>query len=301
MNSRVRTSGLGAGLRTEPSTSSAWPLVLSELMAVVGVPRDLSTAVGVVEEFDGLDDVATPERQEAWARLPRQVQQLWLAMLVARTRLLRERTASAAPETQARAKEIIGRYPPWAKRYAPGHVNGMQKTHAPMHGLWDTDARGYWEELFELLGDELEVRPASASSKKKPKRAASNADAVPNIEDTWPLWSQVRGQKAIVVGGTPNEASRERLERAFQFASLDWSSIDGPRRVDALAGRIEMGAYGLVLVLAGYVAHKESGHIIEAAKSANVPCVVVDGGYGVAAVRAGMDRFLGTARRAEGT
>jgi hypothetical protein len=100
------------------------------------------------------------------------------------------------------------------------------------------------------------------------------------------------------LGGTPNEASRERLERELQLASLEWPAIEGPRRVDAVVGRIERGTYDLVLVLGGYVAHKESDRFIEAVKGAGIPYALVEGGYGVASVKAAIERFLGGVGRA---
>ena len=79
------------------------------------------------------------------------------------------------------------------------------------------------------------------------------------------------------------------------LASLDWPSIDGPRKVDAIVERIRRGTYELVLVLQPYVAHKQANAIIEAAKDTAVPWALVEG-YGVSAVQAGLERFLGGPR-----
>jgi hypothetical protein len=68
-------------------------------------------------------------------------------MLVARTHALKE-LSSMGDATKARVKEIIGRYPPWAKAHGPGHVNGMQVKHAPVHGMegcrWPTKSEESW-------------------------------------------------------------------------------------------------------------------------------------------------------------
>lgn len=289
----VRSSGLGAGLRTEPSKSTAWSLVLHELMDALGPPRDVTSTIGAIEEIEALDDIATPGRQELWVRLPRHVQQLWLSMLVARTRVVRE-MPSSTPETKARVKVIIGRYPPWANAHTPGHVNGLQVKHVPLHGSWAQDARHGWTALGDLLGEELVVRPAT-TPRKKQRRTEPEDDDGPEIDPGWHVLPLVRGQKAIVVGGDPREPSRLRLERALQLGSLEWPAIDGPRKVESVVGRIDRRTYGLVLVLRPFVAHNESEPIIEAAKRAGTPWAMVEG-YGLASVKLGLERFLGGPR-----
>ena len=59
---------------------------------------------------------------------------------------------------------------------------------------------------------------------------------------------------------------------------------------------IRKGAHGLVLVLQPFVAHTQSEPIVEAAKEAG-PHGPSSRGYGVQAVRLGVERFLGGLRR----
>ena len=172
----------------------------------------------------------------------------------------------------------------------------MQVKHVPAHGAWAEDARDDWKTLESLLGEELEP-PSSVVPRKKAKRAGSGDVDEPEIDPAWRLLPLVRGRKAIVLGGDPWEPNRERLERAFQFASLEWPSIEGPRKVEAAVERIKKGAYGLVLVLTPFVFHKQSNPIIEAAKDAGVAWALVEG-YGIAAVKHGLERFLGGPRSA---
>ncbi len=56
-----------------------------------------------------------------------------------------------------------------------------------------------------------------------------------------------------------------------------------------------LSTYGLVLVLTPFVFHKQSSPIIEAAKDASVAWALVEG-YGVAAIKQGLERFLGGPR-----
>jgi hypothetical protein len=291
--SKIRSTGLGVRLNDAPSAATAWPLVLHDLMGTLGPPRVLDTTVDVIEETEALDAVGMPARQAQWARLPRNAQQAWLSVLVARTRALKE-LPPASDSTKAKVKEIIGRYPPWAKEHSPGHVNGMQVKHSPMHGSWVEDARASWTILNELLSDELGT-PLPAAARKKAKRAGHDQVDEPDVDLAWRLLPLVRGHHAIVLGGDPREPNRERLERAFQFASLEWPAIDGPRKVDSVVSRINKGTYGLVLVLQPFVAHMESEPIIEAAKATGTPWALVEG-YGVQAVKLGLERFLGGPR-----
>jgi hypothetical protein len=291
--SAVRSTGLGARLNGAPSNGTAWPLVLHDLMAALGPPRALGSSVDVVEEADALDAVGTPDRQAQWVRLPRNAQQTWLSLLVARTRALKE-LPSSSDVTKAKVKEIIGRYPPWAKAHNPGHVNGMQVKHAPMHGSWGQDAHASWEALSDLLGEELQVSSPGVAKKKAKRPSHDDADE-PEIDPAWRLLPLVRGRQAVLLGGDPREPNRERLQRTFELASLEWPAIDGPRKVDSVVSRIRKGTYGLVLVLQPFVAHKESEPIIETAKAAGTPWALVEG-YGVQAVKLGLERFLGGPR-----
>ena len=290
--STVRSSGLGVRMSDAPSERTAWPLVLHELMSVVGPPRDLKTSVAVIEEVDALDGVSTDDRQARWVRLPKNVQQLWLSMLVARGRGLKE--LPSASESWMRVKGILSRFPPWAKTHVPGHVNGMQVKHGPMRGSWTLDARDYWSALDDLLGEERTVRPPPWPT-RKPRRPSNDDDDGPEIDPAWRLLPLVRGREAIIVGGDPREPNRERIERAFQFASLEWPSIDGPRKVASVVERISRGTYRLVLVLQPFVAHTESEPIIAAAKATGISWALAEG-YGISAVKLALERFLGGSR-----
>jgi hypothetical protein len=148
--------------------------------------------------------------------------------------------------------------------------------------------------LSDLLGEQPAVRSAT-TSKKKPRRSEQHEAESPEVDPSWRLLSVVRGRKAIAVGGDPREPSRQRLEHAFQLASLEWPAIDGPRKVESVVGRIRKGTYGLIIVLQPFVAHAASEPIIDAAKSGGTPWALADG-YGIAAVRLALERFLGGPR-----
>ncbi len=116
--------------------------------------------------------------------------------------------------------------------------------------------------------------------------------SAPAIDPAWRLFPLVCGRDAVIVGGDPREPNRERLERAFRFASLDWPAIYGDRKVQSTAASIRRHGYGLVLVLAPFISHKQADAIILAAKETPVPWALALG-YGVSAVKLALERFLG--------
>ena len=117
-------------------------------------------------------------------------------------------------------------------------------------------------------------------------------DFAPAIDPAWPLLPIVRGRKAVIVGGDPREPNRERLERAFRLESLDWPAIYGQRKVHSTVESIRAHGYGLVLVLAPLISHKQADAIIHAAKETSVPWALALG-YGVSAIKLALERFLG--------
>jgi hypothetical protein len=81
-----KSKGLGTasppGPMATPSASvqRPWPVTLHEMMCVLG-PRetDLDDRVALLDELDALDEVATPDRQNQWVRLPIEIQKHWLS------------------------------------------------------------------------------------------------------------------------------------------------------------------------------------------------------------------------------
>lgn len=287
---RRKASESGLGRATyEDRFPIAWTVTLDTLMTRVGAPRDLD--VEIDDELDALDVVGREPLIASWPSLPRNVQQMWLGMLVARTRAVKSVSGLSAAQ-RARVKAVISRYPGWAADHQPGHVHGLRVDHGPIDGTWASDAQRLWGALKKLVDDERLAPRATPSRRKRVEREETDEVSEREIDPTWPLWASVRGRRALMVGGDPREPNRERLERAFGFASLDWPDIAGPRRVDAVVARIKRRTVDVVLVLAGFVDHKQSEPIVAAAKEAGVAWALADG-YGTASVKSGLERFLG--------
>lgn len=271
---RASENGLGHAAY-EDCFPMAWTLTLDTLMTRLGAPRDLDVEIG--DELDALDVIGRDPLIASWAALPRNVQQMWLGMLVARTRAVKSVTGLSAAQ-RARVKTVISRYPGWAADYQPGHVHGLRVDHEPTHGTWATDARRLWESLKKLVEhDQLPANTTPSARRKRAEREEPGEGSEREIDPTWPLWPSVRGRRALMVGGDPREPNRQRLERAFGFASLEWPDIAGPRRVDAVVARIKRKTFDIVLVLAGFVDHKQSEPIVAAAKDAGIVWALADG------------------------
>jgi hypothetical protein len=283
----ARTNGLGH-TSYEDSFVVTWETTLDKLMVQVGAPRDLE--VDRADELDALDAVSRKPLVEDWSEFPQNVQRMWLGMMVARTRAVKDMTG-LPPAQRSRVKTIISRYPVWAAAHQPGHVHGLKMVHEPEHGTWTDEARQLWTSLNALLADH---RPTAkkAMSKKKPIQDGEPDEGNGRaIDPTWALWPLVRGHRAVIVGGDPREPNRERLERLFEFSTLEWPNIDGPRRVDGVVARIKQRTVDIVIVLKAFVDHKQSEPIIAAAKDAGISWALSDS-YGAASVKAAFDRFL---------
>jgi hypothetical protein len=285
----VGSHGLGATAMPSVSAQRPWGINLHEMMCLLG-PREteLSDPVALVEELDALDEVATPERQLAWVRFPIEVQKHWLGHLVARTRAMRDHPASEG--VLDRLKTIRAVYPQWARDYVPGHVNGLQLKHLPIRGTWANDADDHWRALGSHVGHDLPKAKTSAPKPKKKERSVVEGEPTV-VEPEWALLPVVRGKTALIVGGAPREPNRDRLETYLRLATLDWPPVDGPRKVEAVAQRIAKGAYDVVIVIQALISHPEAERILDAAKASRTRWAMVDG-YGVAAVKQGLERFV---------
>jgi hypothetical protein len=286
----VESRSLGTTLAPAPSPQRPWGISLHEVMCLLG-PReaDLGNAVALADELDALDEVATPERRIQWVRFTIEVQKHWLAHLVARTRAIREHPASE--RVLDRLKKIRAVYPQWAREYVPGHVNGLQLKHTPIRQTWESDADDHWNALLALVGPELpaEARKNPPTRKRKERPVVEEEPAV--VESDWPLLPVMRGKIALIVGGAPKEPNRDRLETYLRLATLDWPDIDGPRKVEAIAQRVAKGAYDVVIVISTLISHPEAERVLAAAKASRTRWAMAEG-FGVTAVRQGLERFV---------
>ncbi len=133
------------------------------------------------------------------------------------------------------------------------------------------------------------VRLAEARTELEPPEPPDAA-----LPDDWPLFEHTRGKRAMVVGGDPREAARQRLAEAFGFGAVSWERSQDIRAMQRLADRLRSGAdVDLVLLLARFISHKVTDLLVPALREGGVSWAVVERGYGVGGVQRAIERYLG--------
>lgn len=135
------------------------------------------------------------------------------------------------------------------------------------------------------------LRKAIRDAIEAETEAEDAADATRNaLPPDWPLFSETRGRRVVIVGGDPRPERAARLRAAFEFADVEWIEGNTTRKIDGLKERMRSGSLDLVVVLRAFNSHKVSDAIF-GVKSETCVAVLADG-YGVTQVRLGLERFL---------
>ncbi len=146
--------------------------------------------------------------------------------------------------------------------------------------------------LDDLAGDgrlkalRRAVRQALAAEADEEETAAAP------LPPDWPYLKFTRGKIGVIVGGDSRETARKTLQDALEFSDLTWERAYDIRAVQALAGRIGRGRVDFVIFLQRFISHKITDQLVPACKSAEVPWVMVEQGYGLTRVRLAMERYL---------
>lgn len=115
-------------------------------------------------------------------------------------------------------------------------------------------------------------------------------DALP---EDWAWWGRTEGRRAVMLGGSPRETNRARLQQEFRFEELAWDPAEHKRNVlQRLRDRIRSGGVDLVIVLRRFVGHDTDDVVVRACKDSGTDWVHVEHGYGVNQVQAAIERFL---------
>jgi hypothetical protein len=262
------------------------------LLERVGEPPVGTSEIELIDELDRLDDISVDENLERWHKLARTTQRTWLAQLVSRGRAVRE-AVMHSPSMRQRVREILVRFPTFASSVQPGFINGMSPDHGPVGESWRADAMVHLEDLRAIAGLQRPgakaegLRAASSRRPKKPRERSSE----PGIEVPAHIRARLADMRVLLFGGTPREDARANLEQSFGMSSLQWPESAKPRRLDAIIASVARGSYDLILVTR-LVHHHESGRLVDAARSADVPFAFIETGYGVAAVQRAIESAL---------
>jgi len=132
------------------------------------------------------------------------------------------------------------------------------------------------------------LRKAVRDQQRDDAETAEGDEEAP-LTTVWPYQHLTQDKVAVLVGGDPREDVRERLERRFGFASLDWiPGNKGARRIQALAEKVDGGTVDLVFVLVDFVRHSVTERL--RTDSPNAMVIHVPSGYGVTRLRRGVEQ-----------
>lgn len=110
-----------------------------------------------------------------------------------------------------------------------------------------------------------------------------------SLGPSWSGWTATEGRSGVIVGGSPREDVRAKLEAVFGFTTLDWIAIKGARRVQALEQSVRSGGVDVVFALIDFVPHA----VTERLRTGREPLVLhVPHGYGASALRAAIERAV---------
>jgi hypothetical protein len=110
------------------------------------------------------------------------------------------------------------------------------------------------------------------------------------------LIAATQGRRALMVGGAVREENRRALQRLFEFDRLDWEPYEDakPAALDSLEQRVRNRGVDLVLLLRSFIGHHVSDRLRPLCQQHEIPCLLVEHGYGPAqvgeAIRRGVSR-----------
>lgn len=149
------------------------------------------------------------------------------------------------------------------------------------------------DELFE--GPEFRTLRRAIREEADEARAEEQEEegAEEHVPPDWAWWGFTRGRRALIIGGDPREPSRQRLEKAFGFAELEWVGAEYKRNnLLGVRDRVRAGKTDLVILLTRFTGHDADQIIIPACREMGVGFVCVQHGYGVVRVKHAIERFL---------
>ena len=100
------------------------------------------------------------------------------------------------------------------------------------------------------------------------------------------LLTATQGRRALMVGGSVREDVRRTLQRLFDFDRLDWEPYEDskPAALDSLEQRVRTHGVDLVILLRSFIGHGVSDRLRPLCQQHDIPCLMVEHGYGPAQV-----------------
>ncbi len=103
-----------------------------------------------------------------------------------------------------------------------------------------------------------------------------------------------RGKNALMIGGAVRDDARRLLLRTFGFGDLEWVSYQSskPALMDSLLERVRNRNIDVVILLKNFIGHHVSGAFWPLCKEVEIPCAMVEHGYGAAQVAEALRRSV---------
>ncbi len=133
----------------------------------IGAIRSFMDAIGDAEapatplEFlDGIQRLArVSDRTDRWKRLPRRVQQLFLAYCTCKARVWQENLDLGSSRHEVVLEQVFRALTRYSARERPGFVHGLSRSHRPERETWADDAHYWWTEL--CLAANIDPEPSN--------------------------------------------------------------------------------------------------------------------------------------------
>ncbi len=108
------------------------------------------------------------------------------------------------------------------------------------------------------------------------------------------LLSVTQGRRALMIGGSVREDVRKSLQKIFEFDKLDWEPYEDakPAALDSLEQRVRHRGVDLILILKSFIGHHVPERLRPLCEQHNIPCLMVERGYGPAQVAETLRRGL---------
>ncbi len=96
------------------------------------------------------------------------------------------------------------------------------------------------------------------------------------------LIALTRGRRALMIGGAVREDARKSLQQTFEFEELEWEPYEGsrPAALNSLEQRVKNRGMDMVLILKNFVGHSVSERLRPLCEENDIPCLMVEHGYG---------------------
>jgi hypothetical protein len=108
------------------------------------------------------------------------------------------------------------------------------------------------------------------------------------------LVAATRGLRVLMIGGAVREEARRSLLQVFEFDELVWEPYESARPVllKSLEQRVRNRGMDLVLILKEFVGHHVSESLRPLCQENQIPCLMIDRGYGAAQVAEALRKGL---------